>query len=201
MGDPAEEIDQWLVRTSRNEILGPFPKEEIIEQIQQGLLGPDDEVCHANHYWIYLDEREEVAQQLGIEAPGRYIEGDEPTQTQSDLRTKEITIRPSSGQPMSMSGNDDSHLPDIPEMGGDLSENTAVLNNRALRQFQSRGNLPPPPPGAPVSHHRGLLSPTQGPFVLGKVEQPSVLRFVVTGLVILIICLVGLVIYVLKAAH
>src|SRR4051812_7918927 len=79
------ETDQWLVRTLQNRISGPFPKARVQEMIQEGALGLQDEICHANHYWIYLHEEEEVKAQLGIDVPHPHIESDaDSTQTDTD---------------------------------------------------------------------------------------------------------------------
>jgi hypothetical protein len=75
-------MSPWLIRNRKNEIVGPVTREVLIEKIKTGQLTQEDEVCLANHYWIHLDEREEVHAQLGIEMPrpGR-IHGDEITLT------------------------------------------------------------------------------------------------------------------------
>jgi hypothetical protein len=77
-------MNQWLIRTQKNEIEGPFTKEDVIARILERRLGIEDEVCQANHYWIYLDERSEVIRQLGIEVPRSSREG--------GLDTDEITL-------------------------------------------------------------------------------------------------------------
>lgn len=175
--------DEWLVRTTRNEISGPFSRQALIDKIQSGQLGPDDEVCQANHYWIYLDERDEVMRQLGIQLPGiSSREEDEITDTQTDARTEEIVYRPQGGQAAEGA--------DLPELSGEMEENTAVLSNRALREFQGRS-------AGKVSHQRAVFAPAPKPFVLGSVERPSVLRWIMSILVAIIIALVALVAYVL----
>lgn len=77
----------WLVRTSQNEILGPFSQAELLKQIEQGEFALEDEVCRADGYWFYLHEGEETQSQLGI-APPRPKRGDEEiTQTDTDTET------------------------------------------------------------------------------------------------------------------
>lgn len=84
-------MDQWLIRTSDNWIAGPYPEAQIRQMILNGELTYQDEICSANHYWIYLYEREEVMKQLGIEVP---IQGagakkdDEVTETEFLLDEK-----------------------------------------------------------------------------------------------------------------
>ena len=56
--------DAWLVRTTKNLISGPFRAEQIRQMIQSKRLGPNDEICAANHYWISLSETQELAEQL-----------------------------------------------------------------------------------------------------------------------------------------
>ncbi len=78
-------MDEWLTRTSHNQITGPFTQAEICQKIQKGELKLQDEVCAANGYWFYLHESEEVRQQLGVQVPRMKSFGhdDEITQTQT----------------------------------------------------------------------------------------------------------------------
>lgn len=188
-----QKIDQWMVRTAQNEVRGPFTREAVIQQIQSGQLGPEDEVCQANRYWIYLDEREEVMKQLGIEAPrkNRLPEDDATdTDTQSDMRTQEIIYhRPLGGQG---AGGAQSDQNDIPDLSGETGGSPSVLSNRALRQFQPRAG------GGSAAQQRLDFTPAPRPFVLGAVERPSILKWIFTILLALLIGLVGLVIYVLR---
>src|SRR5689334_19631050 len=64
-------MDQWLIRTAQNKIVGPYSKEQVCKLILEGQLSVQDEVCQANNYWIYLYEKDEVLKQLGIEVPLR----------------------------------------------------------------------------------------------------------------------------------
>ena len=81
-------MDQWLVRTSKNWIAGPYLKSQIIEMIQAGQLTRDDEICPGNGYWIFLHERAEMLQNLGMECPRKTgpREADEITELENDLK-------------------------------------------------------------------------------------------------------------------
>lgn len=59
--------EMWMVRTATNLIVGPFERDELIEQIQSGRFSLHDEVCPSGGYWFFLDERAEVESQLGLE--------------------------------------------------------------------------------------------------------------------------------------
>lgn len=182
-----QQIDQWMVRTAQNEVRGPYTREAVVQQIQRGELGPDDEVCQANHYWIYLDEREEVQKQLGIEAPRR-DGGRDSMETQSDMRTQEI-VYPRMGV-----GGVQSDATELPELAAAPARDAGLLNNRALREFQPRqdgspGRAPGPAPSKPLI------------IGMGAVERPSILKWIFAGFVALLLGLVGLVIYVLRFSH
>jgi hypothetical protein len=86
-------MDQWLIRTSENWIAGPYSKEQVCQMILDGKLGLQDEVCVSDGFWIYIHEREEVKQFLGIEVPKSKLASDdeEVTQTQSNLEEDDIT--------------------------------------------------------------------------------------------------------------
>ena len=69
--------DQWLVRNPQNFIRGPYTQSELCKLIADGGLYPHDEVCHANHFWFYLHETEEVLKQLGVSPPKAPIDPDD----------------------------------------------------------------------------------------------------------------------------
>jgi hypothetical protein len=70
-------MDQWLIRTSENKIAGPYTKEQVCRLISEGKLTVLDEVCPANGYWIYLNEKQEVLKYLGVEIQGEAPANDE----------------------------------------------------------------------------------------------------------------------------
>ncbi len=59
----------WLIRTTQNQILGPVAKQKILEFIEKGALGLNDEVTSGNGYWFALREKDLVE---------KYIYGDIP---------------------------------------------------------------------------------------------------------------------------
>lgn len=48
----------WLIRTSRNQILGPISKEKLVELIKKSSLLPEDEICQGNGFWFKIREEE-----------------------------------------------------------------------------------------------------------------------------------------------
>src|SRR2546423_915216 len=121
--------DHWLVRTSMNEILGPLSREALIAQIREGKLGPQDEICKADSYWIYLDERDEVKRQLGIDMPRSSRGGQDDTETEieTDAMTQELKMPPP---------GDEIDLPELIPAGGasgETEEGTKVLTRGSRR--------------------------------------------------------------------
>ncbi len=115
--DPS--TDLWLVRTAKNVISGPHSKTEVIDLVKSGAIGPQDEVCPGNGYWIYLHEHEEVQKWLGIAVPRAPRQpGEEVTETQTD--------RPPAP---SVDAQAEEFLAQQPE----AVEQTAVMNASALR--------------------------------------------------------------------
>src|SRR3954471_13137598 len=84
------EVDQWLVRTAQNLIMGPYKKEDVLNLIREGSLTLQDEVCQANHFWFYLHEHEELKRQLGLEMPHQLPADDDVTLTQTQTETKRM---------------------------------------------------------------------------------------------------------------
>lgn len=54
---PNQEDKNWLIRTKHRQILGPVSKKKIIEFVEKGSLGPDDEISRGNGYWFTISEK------------------------------------------------------------------------------------------------------------------------------------------------
>ena len=79
-------MTRWLVRTTQNEIHGPFEQEQLIDTIRAGHWELRDEACRENHFWFAFQEAEELRQQLGISWPDR-----SDSSTDKEEETDEIT--------------------------------------------------------------------------------------------------------------
>ena len=79
-------MTRWLVRTTTNEIHGPFRQEQLVQAIQAGRWDLRDEACRENHYWFSFHEAQELQAQLGISWPGTGA-----AVTETEERTDEIT--------------------------------------------------------------------------------------------------------------
>lgn len=180
--------DQWLVRTTRNFISGPYSRTELCELIESGELGSQDEICRAGNYWIFLHERDEVINQLGIEPSKlKLIESEEDvtltqTETLSEFETEE----------------ERAILPEVPELSESVTENTAVLKNRALRQFQPKKKKSLLSTVSQTHSHRVSLR-TRGRESV-SVERASFWRGFAWGLVLLIGVLFVWVLKILRAS-
>lgn len=119
----SNETDLWMVRTSQNEIVGPFSRSQLQGMVKEGALSPQDEIARGNHYWMYLHERQEVLEHLGVEPPVviNRKRGEEDTQT--DTETETLVSEP-----------------EIPTI--DAPEITAVLTRPSLKT--DRKHLSPP---------------------------------------------------------
>lgn len=90
----------WLVRTATNFIYGPYSKNELLELIRGGRFSLQDEVCASGGYWFFLNERNEVENQLGIEITDlipRGVSEDEVTKTVFEPRSFEPSVSGESG--------------------------------------------------------------------------------------------------------
>jgi hypothetical protein len=104
--------------------MGPFARPDLVEMIQDGKLGLQDEVCQATGYWIYLHEHQEVQRQLGVQVPrsaksahGGAGEDDEVTETQTEA-------------PLSYE-LDRGSVPVIPDLPAESDGNTAMFTRRS----------------------------------------------------------------------
>ncbi|MBU6375870.1 MAG: hypothetical protein KGQ59_07740 [Bdellovibrionales bacterium] len=92
-------MTRWLVRTTTNQIHGPFSKEDLISSIQDGRWEQRDEACCENHYWFSFNEAEELRRQLGINWPEHIkasMDREEETDEITEVETKTIRIEPDS---------------------------------------------------------------------------------------------------------
>ena len=62
----------WLIRTHQKQILGPVGKTKVIEFLQKGALGLNDEVTCGNGYWFWLKEKDLVDKYLYGDVPQSY---------------------------------------------------------------------------------------------------------------------------------
>jgi hypothetical protein len=62
----------WLIRTTQNQILGPVAKAKVIEFLEKGALGTNDEVASGNGYWFSLKEKDLVEKYLYGDVPQGY---------------------------------------------------------------------------------------------------------------------------------
>lgn len=85
-------MDQWLVRTVGNQILGPMTKDAVLTMITEHKLQSEDEVCGARGYWFSLHERDETKKWLGIEALRSAKVGGDPDATDSEITAPQIEL-------------------------------------------------------------------------------------------------------------
>ena len=67
----------WLVRTEKNRVIGPFSKKILQEMVTSGKLSPQDEVCESTRFWIPLHNKEELLENLGVSLP-KVLDEEEP---------------------------------------------------------------------------------------------------------------------------
>lgn len=124
-------MERWLVRTEKNVISGPYPRELVQQMIRDGKLALEDEVCCANSYWFFLHEQDEVQKLLGVRAPKLDSMDNEitETETQTDTQTRSV-------QAQTQAKEHSLNEPLIPDIG-EVPEDTKILSNRALREFHT----------------------------------------------------------------
>jgi hypothetical protein len=195
--------DQWLIRTAENQITGPFTRNQVCQFIQQGKLQLNDEVCNANTFWVYLHEHDEIKKQLGIEVPRHLYTNPQEvtlTQTDTDVERTDPGLEPvgsrvaAMGTGSSLRGvvrkKENEQVPELSDafedVGEDKGDYTAVLDNRAFRDFRQKKK-----PAQAAASETPIPS---APFV----ERSKVAHFLTY---LLMIGAVGLLIAVIKMLH
>ncbi|NUM88309.1 MAG: hypothetical protein HUU37_03810 [Bdellovibrionales bacterium] len=51
---------EWLIRDNTNVIRGPYFAREVLQLLKKGQLKGKNELCKANSYWFYVEERSEL---------------------------------------------------------------------------------------------------------------------------------------------
>lgn len=51
---------EWLIRDNTNVVRGPYSAREVLQLLKKGQLKGKTELCKANSYWFYVDERVEL---------------------------------------------------------------------------------------------------------------------------------------------
>lgn len=125
----------WLIRTSQNQILGPVAKAKVLEFLQKGALGLNDEVTSGNGYWFSLKEKALVEKYLHGDVPQGYNPISESKSVLSrrdnpDLTTslntapanKTQVLKAGAQTPGVLPANDDLEYPDLTMVNNNLSD-------------------------------------------------------------------------------
>jgi hypothetical protein len=194
-------MDEWLVRTSKNVVVGPYTAAEVKAMIHEGKLGLQDEVCQANQYWFYLNEAVEVKKFLNMDLPAGGIDDSDDesdfTETSTEImiegsavKQKAIEVK-SQPAPAAKSEEDEEDtdsgletegLPELEESPDEVEADAAALKNRGLREFRPRrkklgGKVKPLP--APIAAVSSL--PVQSAPPMAATPDPDHFRVEVTG--------------------
>lgn len=160
----------WLVRTSLNTILGPFPAETVRQMVVDGRLSAHDEVCAANSFWFYLHEAEELQTQLDVALPRTSSLGPDEEDTQTD--TKVLTPKATPSQVVLDLSAQEPPIPELPDVS-DLSSASEGLDGRNKAQT---ANAP-------------KFVTLYTPQIFGNIERRSAWSVIAIALGILIIVL------------
>lgn len=125
----------WLIRTSQNQILGPVAKAKVLEFLQKGALGLNDEVTSGNGYWFSLKEKALVEKYLHGDVPQGYNPISESKSVLSrrdnpDLTTslntapanKTQVLKAAAQTPGVLPANDDLEYPDLTMVNNNLGD-------------------------------------------------------------------------------
>jgi hypothetical protein len=123
-----------MIRTAENLITGPYSTEEIRSLVREGKLRPQDEICQANDYWIFLHESDELIKKLGVALPaGSWKRGSNDDITETETETETVTATPT-GRPRA-----EAPIPDLPDLPPEGSGSTVT---RAMSRAQTKIHIP-----------------------------------------------------------
>ncbi len=141
----------WLIRTSQKQILGPIAKAKVLEFMQKGALGLNDEVMSGNGYWFSLKEKELVDKYLFGDLPQSYNpisesksvlskreNPDKTTSINSAPANKTQVLRAETLTPGILPAKDDLEYPDITL----LNTSTSGLQKQSMQAVEPDLRLP-----------------------------------------------------------
>jgi hypothetical protein len=141
----------WLIRTSQKQILGPIAKAKVLEFMQKGALGLNDEVMSGNGYWFALKEKELVDKYLFGDLPQSYNpisesksvlskreNPDKTTSINSAPANKTQVLRAETLTPGILPAQDDLEYPDITL----LNTSTSGLQKQSMQALEPELRLP-----------------------------------------------------------
>jgi hypothetical protein len=142
----------WLIRTTQNQILGPVAKSKVLEFIEKGALGNDDEVASGNGYWFSLKEKDLVDKYLYGDIPQGYNPISESKSVLSKRENPEKTTSINTAPANSAQDKNKSTLPtgispkdedlEYPDSGSDITLVGVSLNKLTLKPNLDSGKLP-----------------------------------------------------------
>ena len=83
--------DLWLIRNDKNEISGPFSKDNIISMIHDNKLTKKDAICMSNSDWLNLSNFEGVSKTLSIKIPDSWTKDSSSEKTSIIETNEELT--------------------------------------------------------------------------------------------------------------
>ena len=110
----------WLIRTTKNKILGPISRRKVVDLLQKRALTNNDEVCSGNGFWFYIREEPFVKEYIfeNVTQPFNPIfEGDEAIEIASSL--PEVQHHPKADTPKPPVNDDAIHK---------VSDSTSIVN-------------------------------------------------------------------------
>ena len=175
-------MSEWLVRTTKNLITGPYTQGQVSRMILDGRLALDDEVCPENSYWMFLYERGEIRDFLGIDVPLS------TTRSNEELDSEEVT-EVKTGQKIDQ-GKANGDAFSFKFSAEEITETTAILKRVSEEAKANRGTQV-------YDHSQETLSV---PIDLRskKRHTPSYLQVSVWGLTFFIGILIAAIFYLLN---
>jgi hypothetical protein len=142
----------WLIRTTQNQILGPVAKSKVLEFLEKGALGKDDEVTSGNGYWFSLKEKDLVDKYLYGDIPQGYNPISESKSVLSKRENPEKTTSINTAPANSAQDKNKAHHPsgvspkdedlEYPDTGSDITLVGVSLSKLPLKPNLASGKLP-----------------------------------------------------------
>lgn len=182
-------MNEWMVRTSNLQVLGPFSKDEVIEMIQSGEVLHQDEVCRGNSYWFFVHEQDELQKQLGIQLPVH--KNPENTDEITETDTRAARGAPAASRTaIASAAPKESELSETSDAGNTVmfslqSSDAAIEFEAAPHASAQAPELSPKPqpaqPAAPSTSEKKNLRPVSA----APPESPKILKGLVSALLVL----------------
>lgn len=123
----------WLIRTADNQIIGPMPREKVIELLDNQTLLDNDELCSGNGFWFSVREKELLELYLLKDEFQVFNPVSEPTSVLCEEQFCNLVVRKKKKKKKKGKKQDENPI-DVKKLKNEAEKLFSYINDETLRQ-------------------------------------------------------------------